>query len=148
MENAEDVFRARSPYQRIDIVHDESGYPMDIVMDAYSRKFTRNPEQPRGYVLFLNGDFQLTSSYEEYYHEFFAHVPIAMHRSSPRQVLVMGAGDGLLIRELIKYPDIDLRLYPGIIQRALVHAQQDRMVLREVDPRLFGHADQMLPSAV
>ena len=58
----------------------------------------RNPAQPRNYVLFLNGDFQLVSSYEEYYHEWFAHVPIATNGGVPRRVLVMGAGDAVLIR--------------------------------------------------
>jgi spermidine synthase len=130
LENTEDVFRARSPYQRIDIVHDKVGYDTDMVIDAYSSKFVENPMQPRNYVLFLNGDYQLASSYEEYYHEFFAHVPIITNGATPRRVLVMGAGDGLLIRELIKYPDIE----------SIVHVDLDRKLveLAETHPVLVA----------
>jgi spermidine synthase len=130
LENTEDVFRTRSPYQRIDIVHDQSGYDTDMLIDAYSSKFVENPLQPRDYVLFLNGDYQLASSYEEYYHEFFAHVPIITNGATPRRVLVMGAGDGLLIRELIKYPDIE----------SIVHVDLDRKLveLAETHPVLVA----------
>jgi spermidine synthase len=130
LENTEDVFRTRSPYQRIDIVHDQSGYDTDMLIDAYSSKFVENPLQPRNYVLFLNGDYQLVSSYEEYYHEFFAHVPIITNGATPRRVLVMGAGDGLLIRELIKYPDIE----------SIVHVDLDRKLveLAETHPVLVA----------
>jgi spermidine synthase len=130
LENTEDVFRARSPYQTIDIVHDKVGYDTDMVIDAYSSKFVENPMQPRNYVLFLNGDYQLASSYEEYYHEFFAHVPIITNGATPRRVLVMGAGDGLLIRELIKYPDIE----------SIVHVDLDRKLveLAETHPVLVA----------
>lgn len=107
LENAEDVFRVRSPYQRIDIVFDERGYNTDFLIDDYTNKYRNNPDQPRNYLLFLNGDFQVTSSYEEFYHEFFAHLPIIRQGVTPQNVLVMGAGDGILIRELVKYPEIE-----------------------------------------
>ena len=129
LQNVEDVFRERSPYQRIDIVHDENGYESDVVIDFYSSKWLENPDQPRNHLLFLNGDFQVTANYEEYYHEFFAHVPIAMHRSSPRQVLVMGAGDGLLIRELIKYPDIERIVHVDLDHKLIDLAQHHPVLL-------------------
>jgi spermidine synthase len=137
LENTEDVFRARSPYQRIDIVHDETGYDTDMLIDAYSSKFVENPLQPRDYVLFLNGDFQLTSSYEEYYHEFFAHVPIITNGVTPRRVLVMGAGDGLLIRELIKYPDIETIVHVDLDSK-LVELAETHPVLLAMNEGAFG----------
>ena len=45
MKNAENVFRERSPYQRIDIVYRESGYTTDSLIDAYSSKFIEDPSQ-------------------------------------------------------------------------------------------------------
>ena len=128
--NIDDVFRARSPYQRIDIVHDRAGYDTDLLIDTYSTKFIENPDQPKKYVLFLNGDFQLVSSYEEYYHEWFAHVPIATNGAIPNRVLVMGAGDAALIRELVKYPDIE----------SIVHVDLDRKLveLAESHPILLA----------
>jgi spermidine synthase len=146
LENTEDVFRARSPYQRIDIVHDQSGYDTDMLIDAYSSKFIENPMQPRNYVLFLNGDYQLASSYEEYYHEFFAHVPIITNGVTPRRVLVMGAGDGLLIRELVKYPDIESIVHVDL-DRKLVELAQTHPVLMAInegaldDPRVRTYFD-------
>lgn len=146
MENAEDVVRELSPYQRIDILHDREGYRNDMLIDFYSSKFVDNPAQPRNYALFLNGDFQLTSNYEEYYHEFFAHVPIATHGAAPRRVLVMGAGDGLLIRELVKYPDIE-RIVHVDLDRKLVELARTHPVLSAMnegaldDPRVSMHFD-------
>ena len=124
MQNADDVFRERSLYQRIDLVFDEEGYDTDSVIDAYSTKFTDNPAQPRNYVLFLNGDYQLASSYEEFYHEYFAHVPIITNGEVPKKVLVMGAGDGLLIRELIKYPGIESILHVDLDNRLVELARE------------------------
>ena len=99
MPDMPDVFRA-SPYQKIDIVQASSGDK--TLIDAYSTKHIEDPSQPRDQFLFLNGDFQVGSNYEEVYHEFFAHVPVLLHGTVPDRVLVMGGGDGLLIRELLK----------------------------------------------
>ncbi len=146
LENVDDVFLTRSPYQRIDIVHDEAGFDTDILIDTYTTKFLANPEQPRNYALFLNGDFQLVSSYEEYYHEWFAHVPIMTNGATPRRVLVMGAGDGALIRELIKYPDIESIVHVDLDQK-LVELAKSHPVLLAInegaldDPRVDSHFD-------
>lgn len=146
MQGAQDVYRERSPYQQIDIVHDSKGYDLDKLIDYYSSKFVDNPEQPRNYALFLNGDFQLVSNYEEYYHEYFAHLPIATHGAAPKRVLVMGAGDGLLIRELVKYPDIE-RIVHVDLDRELVELARSHPVLLAMnegalaDPRVSTHFD-------
>ena len=146
MDNTEDVFRVRSPYQRIDLVHDKNGSGPSPVDDFYSSKFVDNPQQPKNYSLFLNGDFQLASNYEEYYHEFFAHIPIMTNGAVPRHVLVMGGGDGLLLRELVKYSDI----------KTIVHVDLDRELIEQAtthpvllamnegslsDPRITRHFD-------
>ena len=146
MENSDDVVRELSPYQRIDLLHDREGYDTDVLIDSYSSKFVDNPAQPRNYTLFLNGDFQLTSNYEEYYHEFFAHLPIAKHGAAPRRVLVMGAGDGLLIRELVKYADIEHIVHVDLDDK-LVEMARNHPVLSTMnegaldDPRVSTHFD-------
>jgi len=146
MENADEVVRELSPYQRIDILHDRQGYENDILIDYYSSKFVDNPAQPRNYTLFLNGDFQVTSNYEEYYHEFFAHVPIVTHGAIPRRVLVMGAGDGLLVRELVKYPEIESIVHVDL-DRKLVELARTHPVLLAMnegalaDPRVSTYFD-------
>ncbi len=146
LEKVTNIFRERSPYQRIDIVYDEVGYRTDILINSYSSKFIENPVQPRNYTLFLNGDFQLASNYEEYYHEFFAHVPIITNGAAPRRVLVMGGGDGLLIRELIKYPDIESIIHVDLDHKFVELAKTHPVLLAMnegafADPRVRSYFD-------
>ena len=101
-----DVQRVYSPYQKIDLVNDSSPYWGDQLIDAYSTKYIDDPTLPRNQYLFLNGDFQFNSDYEELYHEWFTHVPVILNGKVPERVLVLGAGDGLLMRELVKYDGI------------------------------------------
>lgn len=55
--------------------------------------------------LFLNGNLQFSSRDEYRYHEALVHPGLA---SVPwaRRVLVLGGGDGLAVREILKYPQI------------------------------------------
>ena len=75
-----------------------------------------------GVRLFLNGNLQLHSRDEYRYHEALVHPAMAGH-GAPRQVLVLGAGDGMAVREVLK------------------HASVERITLVELDPhmtRLFS----------
>ena len=87
-----DVFRAYSPYQKIDLVYDPSGYPTDMLLEAYSTKYETYPSAEKNHFLFLNGDFQVSSSHEEAYHEWFAHVPIMVRGVSPNESSSWGQG--------------------------------------------------------
>ena len=58
------------------------------------------------FVLMINTNFQFSTSNERIYHEAFAHIPVLITNKQPRNVLVLGAGDGLLLRELKKYKSI------------------------------------------
>jgi spermidine synthase len=102
------VQRWRSPYQRIDLMRDVEPDPLNGLIDAYSDKADEAPsDYPWDRILFLNGDFQTNTRFEEIYHEYFAHVPIIARGAVPKRVLVMGGGDGYLIRELVKYDAIE-----------------------------------------
>ncbi|MBS5149704.1 MAG: polyamine aminopropyltransferase [Butyricicoccus pullicaecorum] len=59
-----------------------------------------------GRFLTLDGYMMLTEKDEFIYHEMIVHVPLAVH-PKVRRVLVIGAGDGGVIRELTRYPDIE-----------------------------------------
>ena len=48
----------------------------------------------------------LTEKDEFIYHEMITHVPMAVH-PNVKHVLVIGAGDGGVIRELVRYPEIE-----------------------------------------
>ncbi len=61
---------------------------------------------PVGVRLFLNGNLQFHSRDEYRYHEALVHPALAA-LASPRRVLVMGGGDGLAVREILKYPSVE-----------------------------------------
>ncbi|MDE6168068.1 MAG: polyamine aminopropyltransferase [Acetatifactor sp.] len=58
-----------------------------------------------GRFLVLDGYIMLTEKDEFIYHEMITHVPMAVHPHVER-ALVIGAGDGGVVRELTKYPEI------------------------------------------
>lgn len=55
--------------------------------------------------LFLNGNLQFNSRDEYRYHEALVHPALAA-LDTPRRVLIIGGGDGLALREVLKYPSI------------------------------------------
>ncbi|MCE1239934.1 MAG: polyamine aminopropyltransferase [Azonexaceae bacterium] len=81
---ADDIVYARSsPYQRIVV--------------------TRWRDDLR---LFLNGNLQFSSHDEYRYHEALVHPGLAALPAA-RRVLVLGGGDGLALREILKYPQVE-----------------------------------------
>src|SRR5262245_33497821 len=56
--------------------------------------------------LFLNGHLQFSSRDEYRYHETLVHPALAAH-PNPRRVLVLGGGDGLAVREILRYPGVE-----------------------------------------
>jgi spermidine synthase len=55
--------------------------------------------------LFLNGHLQFSSRDEYRYHEALVHPALAGH-PAPARVLVLGGGDGLAVREILRYPGV------------------------------------------
>ncbi|MBI5624003.1 MAG: polyamine aminopropyltransferase [Elusimicrobia bacterium] len=81
---ADDVILARStPYQKIVV--------------------TRSRHDVR---LFLNGHLQFSSLDEHRYHESLVHPGLSAVRS-PREVLILGGGDGLAAREVLRHPAVE-----------------------------------------
>ncbi len=56
--------------------------------------------------LFLNGNLQFSSRDEYRYHEALVHVGLAAI-PFPKNVLVLGGGDGLAVREILKYSTVE-----------------------------------------
>jgi len=76
------VYATSSPYQRIVITRGKSGFH-----------------------LFLNGNLQFSSADEYRYHEALVH-PALSSVPSLRHVLILGGGDGLALREVLKYRSV------------------------------------------
>jgi spermidine synthase len=60
-----------------------------------------------GYALFLNGNLQFNSFDEYRYHEALVHPAMLASSENPKRVLVLGGGDGLAVREILKYPSVE-----------------------------------------
>lgn len=56
--------------------------------------------------LFINGNIQFSSSDEYRYHESLVHVPMSVSKSKSK-ILILGGGDGLAVREVLKYEDVE-----------------------------------------
>ncbi|MFR1761703.1 MAG: spermidine synthase, partial [Frisingicoccus sp.] len=78
------LFSAVSEFQRIDVMES-----VDM-----------------GKILAVDGDLMLTEKDEFIYHEMITHVPMAVH-PDVKKVLVIGGGDGGVVRELIKYDTVE-----------------------------------------
>src|SRR5207237_1635403 len=59
-----------------------------------------------GFHLFLNGNLQFSSADEYRYHEALVH-PALASVAAPRNVLILGGGDGLALREVLKYRSVE-----------------------------------------
>ncbi len=56
--------------------------------------------------LYLNGRLQLDSEDEFIYHEMLVHPALMALGRPPRDVLVLGGGDGFAVREILKWPSV------------------------------------------
>src|SRR5262249_47224401 len=82
---SDDVVYARTtPYQRIVVTRGRAGFN-----------------------LYLNGHLQFSSTDEYRYHEALVHPAIVL-AGAPQRVLILGGGDGLALREVLKHPSVEV----------------------------------------
>jgi spermidine synthase len=62
--------------------------------------------ESHGNVLVLDGVIQVTERDEFSYQEMIAHIPLFAH-PNPKKVLVIGGGDGGVLREVAKHPGVE-----------------------------------------
>lgn len=91
------------------VVYNESTPYQNVIL-------TDNGEEFR---LYLNSAIQFSSRDEYRYHEALVHVG-GMQLDQVRKVAILGGGEGLALREVLKYPEIDsvvlVELDPGIVE--------------------------------
>lgn len=78
------IYTKSSPYQRIVVTKGKTGYS-----------------------LFLNGNLQFNSFDEYRYHEALVHPAFAAFGGGAKRILVLGGGDGLAVREILKYKSVE-----------------------------------------
>lgn len=125
------------------IVHAETSKYQRIVV-------TENPRL-RDTRLFLNGNLQFSSLDEAIYHEQLVH-PAMNLAFRPRRVLILGGGDGLALREVLKYKQVEevvlVDLDPAMIELGRSHprlTELNRGAFR--DARVTSRLPQGLGSA-
>lgn len=99
------VYATTSPYQRIVV--------------------TRRPDS---FALHLNGHLQFNSRDEYRYHEALVHPALSL-AGAPVRVLILGGGDGLALREVLRWPAIEA------------------VTLVDLDPKMTGLAKTFPPLA-
>jgi spermidine synthase len=67
---------------------------------------TRHKDDVR---LYIDGNVQFSSMDEYRYHEALVHIPMSVAESNS-EVLILGGGDGMAARELLKYPDTNITM--------------------------------------
>ncbi|MGI8544568.1 MAG: polyamine aminopropyltransferase [Aridibacter sp.] len=78
------IYAKSSPYQRIIVTRGRTGFG-----------------------LFLNGNLQFNSFDEYRYHEALVHPAMLSFKGEPKRILVLGGGDGLAVREILKYKSVE-----------------------------------------
>jgi spermidine synthase len=99
------VYARTSPYQRIIVTR-----------------------RPNGFSLHLNGHLQFNSADEYRYHEALVH-PAMAAAGSPKRVLILGGGDGLALREVLRWPGVEA------------------VTLVDLDPEMTGLSSRFPPLA-
>lgn len=120
--------RVRTPYQTIDFFM-TPGFP-EIA-------------SPSNFTLYLNRKTQFDAYAVDIYHQSMVFAGINLLKEIPESVLILGAGDGLLLTELKKYPNIKkmtmVELDPGMIEWSSTNTVMSRLnqnSLTDPDPRV------------
>lgn len=111
-----------------EILHDDFRQRLRVSKVLYQDKTEHQDliifENPSlGRVLALDGVVQTTEADEHIYHEMLSHVPILAHGDADA-VLIIGGGDGGMLREVLKHPDIAatmVEIDPGVIELCREH---------------------------
>ena len=107
------VYESKSRYQKIE-VYETEGF---------------------GRMLVLDGAIQLVEDGEESYHEPLVH-PALLSHPAPREVLVVGGGDGGALREVLRHPGVEravmVEIDEEVLRVSLEFLDVDKGVLERV----------------
>lgn len=98
------------------------------------------------YRLYINGNTQFSSLDERRYHELLVHPAMSM-ANNPKNILVIGGGDGMAVREIKKYKSVEnitlIDLDPGMIQFA-----KNNEVMKKLNENAFEGVEFITPDWV
>jgi len=85
--------------------------------------------------LYINGNTQFSSLDEDRYHDFLVHPAVTLAKKT-KHILVLGGGDGLALRELRKYPDIQTITLVDL-DPDMVHMAANHPIMRKLNNNAF-----------
>jgi spermidine synthase len=109
--NVETAYRVRSI-----LYENHSEFQHTRIVDSYEY----------GRMLLLDGIVQTTEKDEFIYHEMMVHVPMLSH-PNPERVLIIGGGDGGILREVLRYDSVS------------------NVIIVEIDSRVIDLCQEYLP---
>lgn len=134
--------REKASGQKLVFLHHSSYQNLRFVRDT-------NRHGQHVHRLYINGEHQFSTDSEHQYHEMLVHPAIAAARQH-RRILVLGGGDGLVLRELWKYKDIQ-KVVLVDLDPTMVRWARKQPIMRKLhkdafdDPRLtILHQDAFL----
>ena len=108
------------------------------------------------YVLYLDGNLQFISGFDdEVYHHALATIPARMLEGRPAKALILGGGDGLVARNLLRFPNIRkvtmVEIDPAMVMLSSRHPvmrklnedsfHEPRFEVRVMDARIFADSE-------
>lgn len=126
IESYGELERVRTPYQMIDF---------------YTAQAHPELQSPANSTLYLNRKTQFDLYAVDVYHQSMIHAGLNLLTGPPKNILVLGAGDGLILKELKSVPGIDkitmVELDDGIIKWASEHP-----VISKLNENVFLNPDE------
>lgn len=110
------IYKKQTPYQRI------------VVTESLGNKENR---------LFIDGHIQFSSRDEYRYHESLVH-PLLSIPGNRSNVLILGGGDGLAVREILKYPDVKT-IHLVDIDPEMTRISKELPILSELNQKSLEH---------
>lgn len=108
------IFSKQTPYQK-------------IVM-------TKNKDDIR---LFIDGNVQFSSIDEYRYHELLIHIPLSLVKHK-ENILILGGGDGLAAREILKYNDVK-KITVVDLDKEITDLAKNQRILKELNKDSFNN---------
>lgn len=110
------------------------GTPIYLEKTRYQRiVVTHNRNDIR---LYLSGHLQFSSKDEYRYHEALVH-PVFSVCAHPKRVLILGGGDGLAVREVLKYPSVE-RIQLVDLDPKMTSLFRDEPILNELNDKALS----------
>lgn len=101
-----------------------------------------------GKCLIMNNEIQLCDKDEHKYHECLVHLPMQYLRKNVENVVIIGGGDLMTLREVMKYKTLKrvlmLELSPEIVELCKEHFEQDDFKNNKKVEIIYGDANETI----